>query len=142
MAGESHRTPDGVPPLQYLALTGFVIAQSLIFVSLLYVAQHFAGGGVIESAAWVTLLGFAGLTGIVFYTRKDFSLLRTVLMWGGFAALGLIVAGSVFGFQLGTFFSVGMVAFAGRPFSTTPPTSCITTPKTGTSQRRWSCSRQ
>jgi uncharacterized protein len=107
----AHRTAS--LPLQYLALTGFVIAQSLIFVPLLYVAQHFAGGGVIESAAWVTLLGFAGLTGIAFYTRKDFSFLRTVLMWGGFAALGLIVAGSIFGFQLGTFFSVGMVAFAG-----------------------------
>jgi len=61
----------------------------------------------------LTLLGFAGLTGIAFYTRKDFSFLHTVLMWGGFAALGLIVAGSVFGFELGTFFSVGMVAFAG-----------------------------
>lgn len=98
---------------QYLALTGFVIAQAVLFVPLLFVAQYTAGGGVIESAAWVTLLGFGGLTAIAFYTRKDFSFLRSVLMWGGVAAIVLIVSGSLFGFQLGTFFSVAMIGFAG-----------------------------
>ncbi len=107
----AHRTES--IGLQYLALGGFVVAEAFLFVPLLVMAQHAAGGGVIESAAWVTLLGFAGLTGIAFYTRKDFSFLRSVLIWGGFAAIGLIVAASIFGFQLGTFFSVGMVAFAG-----------------------------
>ena len=34
-------------------------------------------------------------------------------MWGGVCALLLIVASIVFGFHLGTWFSVGMVAFAG-----------------------------
>jgi len=99
--------------LQYLALAGFVVAQALIFVPLLYVAQIKAGGGVIESAAYVTLMGFAGLTAIAFYTRKDFSFLQPFLMWGGVVALVLIAAGTLFGFQLGTFFSVAMVAFAG-----------------------------
>ncbi|PSQ97563.1 MAG: permease [Bacteroidetes bacterium SW_9_63_38] len=99
--------------LQYLALAGFVAAQALIFVPLLYVAQYKAGGGVIESAAYVTLMGFAGLTAIAFYTRKDFSFLQPFLMWGGVVALVLIAAGTLFGFQLGTFFSVAMVAFAG-----------------------------
>lgn len=99
--------------LQYLALAGFVTAQALIFVPLLYVAQARAGGGVIESAAYVTLMGFAGLTAIAFYTRKDFSFLQPFLMWGGVVALVLIAAGTLFGFQLGTFFSVAMVAFAG-----------------------------
>ena len=34
-------------------------------------------------------------------------------MWGGVVALVLIVASVLFGFELGTFFSVGMIAFAG-----------------------------
>ena len=34
-------------------------------------------------------------------------------MWGGIVALVLIVAGVLFGFNLGTFFSIAMVAFAG-----------------------------
>jgi len=107
----AHRTAS--LPMQYLALGGFVLAQAIIFVPLLYVAQYQAGGGVIESAAYVTLMGFGGLTAIAFYTRKDFSFLRSVLMWGGVVALVLIAAGVLFGFQLGTFFSVAMIAFAG-----------------------------
>ena len=107
----AHRTES--LPMQYLALGGFVLAQSIIFVPLLYVAHYQAGGGVIESAAYVTLMGFGGLTAIAFYTRKDFSFLRTVLMWGGVVVLVLIAAGVLFGFQLGTFFSVAMVGFAG-----------------------------
>jgi len=57
--------------------------------------------------------GFAGLTLIVLLTRKDFSFLRGILWWGGIVALVLIVAGTIFGFQLGTYFSVAMVALAG-----------------------------
>jgi uncharacterized protein len=67
----------------------------------------------VRSAAAVTLFGFAGLTAVALITRKDFSFLRGVLMWGGVVALVLIVAGALFGFQLGTYFSVAMVALAG-----------------------------
>ncbi len=97
---------------QYAALAGYVLAQAIIFVPLLYIADNYAPG-VIASAAVITLVGFASLTGLVFATRKDFSFLRGVLMWGGIVAMVLIVAGVLFGFQLGTFFSVAMVALAG-----------------------------
>ena len=97
---------------QYAALAGYVVAQSIIFVPLLYLANSYAPG-MIASAAVITLLGFAGLTGLVFATRKDFSFLRGVLMWGGIIAMVLIVGGVIFGFQLGTFFSVAMIALAG-----------------------------
>jgi FtsH-binding integral membrane protein len=97
---------------QYLALAGSVVAEAIIFVPLLVIADHVAPGA-ISSAALVTMLGFAGLTGVAFVTRKDFSFLRGILMWGGIVALVLIVAGVIFGFQLGTFFSVAMVALAG-----------------------------
>ena len=97
---------------QYTALTAFVAAEAIIFVPLLFVAQSYADG-VIESAALVTLLGFGGLTAIVLITRKDFSFLGGLLKWGFVVALILIVAGVVFGFRLGTFFSVAMIALAG-----------------------------
>ena len=97
---------------QYLALAAFIVAQALILVPLLVMAQQVAPG-TIESAASVTLLGFGGLTFIAFYTRKDFSFLRSLLIWGGVGALVLIVGGALFGYQLGTFFSVGMIVFAG-----------------------------
>ena len=100
------------PTAQYLALGAFVAAEAIIFVPLLFIAQLYAPG-VIQSAAVVTLLGFAGLTAVAFWTRKDFSFLGGVLRWGMIVALVLIVAGAIFGFQLGTFFSVAMIAFAG-----------------------------
>ena len=97
---------------QYAALGGFIVAQAIVFVPLLAIANHFAPGA-ITSAAEVTVLGFIGLTAVVFTTRKDFSFLGAVLRWGLICAVVLIVAGLVFGFQLGTFFSVAMVALAG-----------------------------
>ncbi len=100
------------PAAQYSALAAFVVAEAIIFVPLLFIADLQAPGA-ISSAAIVTLLGFAGLTAVAVATGKDFSFLRGVLMWGGIAAVLLIVGSVIFGFQLGTFFSVAMVAFAG-----------------------------
>jgi len=97
---------------QYAALAGFVVAESIIFAPMLWLANQFAPGA-IQSAAVVTLIGFAGLTAVAFITRKDFSFLRGMLMWGGVVALLAIVGGAVFGFQLGTWFSVAMIGFAG-----------------------------
>lgn len=99
-------------PMQYAALGGFIILEALILAPILFIAQRFAPG-VIESATGITLVGFAALTAIAFITRKDFSFFRSFLMWGGFGALGLIVASYLFGWHLGTWFSVGMIVFAG-----------------------------
>jgi FtsH-binding integral membrane protein len=99
-------------PLQYLALAGFVVAQAIIFVPLLYIAMSIQPG-IIESAAGVTLLGTAGLTAVVFVTKKDFSFLRGILMWAGILALVAIVSSVLFGFEMGTWFSVAMIGFAG-----------------------------
>jgi hypothetical protein len=97
---------------QYAALGAFVFAEALIFVPLLYIANHYAPGA-IESAATVTLIGFAGLTAVAFISRKDFSFLGGLLKWGMVLALVAIVGGVLFGFNLGTWFSVGMVGLAG-----------------------------
>jgi FtsH-binding integral membrane protein len=99
-------------PAQYAALGGYVLADAIIFVPLLYMANTYAPGA-IQSAGLVTILGFAGLTAIAFVTKKDFSFLRTFILWGGVLALVAIVASVIFGFALGTFFSVAMVGLAG-----------------------------
>lgn len=97
---------------QYAALAGFVVAESIIFVPLLYLANSVAPGA-ITSAAAVTFFAFTALTLVVFMTRKDFSFLRGILFWGGIVAMVLIVGGAIFGFNLGTYFSVAMVGLAG-----------------------------
>jgi uncharacterized protein len=97
---------------QYAALAGYVVAEGLIFVPMLLIAQ-FMAPGTIQAAALVTLLGFTALTVIVYATRHDFSFLGPFLCFGGVVALATIVSGAIFGFQLGTLFSVGMVLLAG-----------------------------
>ena len=97
---------------QYLALAGFVVAEAVIFVPLLWIAFIKAPGAV-QSAATVTLIAFACLTAVAFLSRKDFSFLGSILRWGFMIALIAIVSGLLFGFHLGTWFSVAMVAFAG-----------------------------
>ncbi len=99
-------------PLQYIALVGFVVAQAIIFVPMLAIAIS-KQPGIIESAVGVTLLGTLGLTAVALITRKDFTFLGGILVWGGILALIGIVSAVLFGFQLGTWFSVAMIGFAG-----------------------------
>ena len=97
--------------MQYVGLLLYVAAQSVIFLPLLYIADRFAPGA-IQSAGIVTAVVFGGLTMVVFVTKADFSFLRSALFVGGFAAIGLIVASIVLGFQLGVWFSVAMIVMA------------------------------
>jgi FtsH-binding integral membrane protein len=104
------------PAKQYAGLGLYVVAEAVIFLPLLTIADRFAeikGQGSVIAPAAVTTLGlFALLTAVVFATRKDFSFLRAVLMFGGFAALGFIVVAAVFGFSLGPIFTYAMIALA------------------------------
>jgi len=97
---------------QYAGLGTYVVLQAVMFVPLLVMAEAYAPGA-IRSAAAVTTLGFGGLTAVVFSTRRDFSFLGAVVRWGLIVGLICIVAAAIFGFSLGTFFSVAMVGMAG-----------------------------
>jgi FtsH-binding integral membrane protein len=98
--------------MQYFAYGMYVLAEAIIFVPLLYLA-NLKAPGTIDSATLVTALGAGGLMVVAHRTRKDFSFLRAILMWGGILAVIAIIGGAVFGFQLGTWFSVLMIGFAG-----------------------------
>ncbi|MDY0168684.1 MAG: Bax inhibitor-1 family protein [Thermoguttaceae bacterium] len=99
------------PAMQYMGLGLYVLAQSVIFVPLLYIVRAF-DPGIIPAAGITTLALFGGLTAVVFITRKDFSFLRSILYFGGFAALGLIVVAILFQFALGPIFTYAMIALA------------------------------
>jgi len=96
---------------QYLGLGLYVVAEAVIFLPLVYIAQIQAEGAV-PAAALTTLVLFGVLTAVVFLSGADFSFLRTVLMFGGLAALVLIVCAIVVGFSLGPIFISAMIALA------------------------------
>jgi FtsH-binding integral membrane protein len=100
---------------QYLALLLFVVAEALIFIPLIYIALVFGEmnkSDVLNQAAITTLALFTGLSAVVLITKKDFSFLRSIITIGSFVALGIIIAGMIFGFNLGLVFSGGMVLLA------------------------------
>jgi FtsH-binding integral membrane protein len=99
-------------PLQYAALAAYVGLYALISVPLLVYADAFAPGA-IRSAGVVTVIGFSGLTAVAFTTRKDFSFLGSLVRWGIVVLLVAIVASWLFGFELGTLFSVAVVGLMG-----------------------------
>lgn len=101
--------------MQYAGLGLYTVLQSVLFLPLIAMALMLGAQGeqgILSKAAMITTLMFVSLTGIVFVTRKDFSFMRSILLFGGLAAGGFIVASIVFGFTLGMVFSYLMVAFA------------------------------
>ncbi len=107
------KSPD--KNMQYLAYGLYILAEAFIFVPLIYIAAYYMDSGpeILNQAAIVTLALFTGLSAVVFVTKKDFSFLKTGLTIGFFIAIGLIIAGTLFGFNLGLWFSVGMCLLAG-----------------------------
>ncbi|WP_106791509.1 Bax inhibitor-1 family protein [Aquimarina sp. Aq78] len=100
---------------QYLGLLLFVVAEAFIFIPLIGIAMMIAesgGANILNQAAILTLALFTGLSAVVLITKKDFSFLKSILAIGFFIAIGLIAAGLLFGFNLGLWFSVGMVILA------------------------------
>lgn len=100
---------------QYIGLVLYVIAEAFIFIPLIFIAMSIAesgGGNILYQAAILTLSLFTGLSAVAFFTKTDFSFLKSILTIGFFIALGLIIAGTIFGFNLGLWFSVGMVVLA------------------------------
>jgi FtsH-binding integral membrane protein len=99
---------------QYAGLFGIAIAESVIFAPFLhYVFEVRDGSATVASAAAITGLGFGGLSVVALVTSKDLSFLRPLVMWGFVLALVLIVGAVLFGFNLGTWFSVAMIGLAG-----------------------------
>ena len=100
--------------IQYMAFALYAFAQAIIFVPLLYIAIYYTeSADLVQQAAIVTLALFVGISAIVFITKKDFSFLKAGLTIGFFIAMGLIIAGTLFGFNLGLWFSVAMCLLAG-----------------------------
>jgi FtsH-binding integral membrane protein len=96
---------------QYMGLGLYVVAEAVIFAPLFYIALR-VNPQAIATAGVATLGLFTLLTAIVFVTRKDFSFLRSGLVFGGFASIGLIIVAALFSFNLGPIFAYAMIALA------------------------------
>lgn len=100
-------------PVQYAGLVLYAAFYAFFFSPILWIAATVpAYAGVLPQAAGLTILTFGGLTAFVFMTRKDFSFLGPILFVGFLVAMGCIVCGVIFGFNLGIWFSGAMILLA------------------------------
>lgn len=97
--------------LQYAGLGLYIVALSIVFLPMMYIATTYAPD-VLPKAALITGALVGGLTMVVFTTRKDFSFLAPALTIGFVVALGIIIASIAFGFTIGIFFSAAMIVFS------------------------------
>ncbi|QDU62450.1 Inhibitor of apoptosis-promoting Bax1 [Planctomycetes bacterium Pan216] len=108
---------SGSRQTQYAGLGLYVIAESLIFAPIIYLANSMGATesvpyGILPTAGVVTIAIFAALSMVVFVTKKDFSFLAPALTIATFGVFGLIIASAIFGFSLGILFTVGMIVLA------------------------------
>ena len=96
---------------QYFGLGLFVVAQAIIFVPILHIANGYFEGA-ISTAAYITALLVIGLTSTVFISKKDFSFIGGFLKIGFLIGLGFILCSFIFGFSLGLVFSCAMALLA------------------------------
>ena len=103
---------------QYAGLALYVVCEAIIFMPLLVAAAWLDaknGGGehFILKAAVITGIAFGGLTSVVMVTKADFSWLRNFLVVATFIAIGVIIAGALFGgFSIGLFGIGAFIALA------------------------------
>lgn len=97
---------------QYAGLYLYVAAEAIIFLPLLLLAESYAPDAIPQAGIMTAALA-GGITAFAFWSGKNFSYLGGFITMSGFLALGVIVCAILFGFQLGLWFSVAMLAFAG-----------------------------
>ncbi len=97
--------------VQYSALTLYALVEAVFFSPLFLIA---VATKLLIPAIAITLCIFGVLTAIVMITGKDFSFLRSILFYVGFAVFGMIILGFFFpALVTGIGFAAFMILFAG-----------------------------
>lgn len=98
--------------LQYAAFAAYVFIFALIATPAVLLANAMQPG-LVDSAAGITVLASVGLIATAMITRKDFSFLRGIVVWGMMLAFVAILASLFLGFELGQWFSLAMIGVLG-----------------------------
>ena len=99
--------------MQYVALGLYILLEAFIFVPLIGMAFMAGGEGTIQNillpGVIITVALFAGLILTVFITGKDFTFLKAAIGIGFMVMFGIAIIGMIFGFNIGSWFSIGMI---------------------------------
>lgn len=96
-----------------IAFAGWVVLLAFLIAPLVLILSRVNGPQIVTDAAMLTAVTFTGLTAIVFFTGKDFSFLRGILMFSGFALLAVGLVGAIGGYSIGMWYSAAIVVLMG-----------------------------
>jgi len=106
-------TLPGLPlSQQYLGLGLYTLGQAIIFMPIVAYIRFYEDDSVLVTGGLITLGLVVGLSLIAIDPRTNFSILRGALFIGFPVSLGLIIASMLFGFGLGTWFTMVMIVLA------------------------------
>ncbi len=97
--------------MQYVGLYLYVFIEAIIFLPLLLLANILAPD-TIAQAGILTFALTAGITAYALISKENFSYLGGFLMIASFVIFGVVICAVFFSWQLGLWFSLGMVAFS------------------------------
>ena len=100
------------PASQWGGYLLLVAANALIFAPMLVIAELQVPGTVAQAGQYA-VGGFVILSVVAHRSSRDFTWLGASLRWFGILALAGIALAVLTGFQLGTWFSLAMIGFAG-----------------------------
>jgi FtsH-binding integral membrane protein len=100
-------------PINVVAYFTYAFLFGLLLAPIVLVAANTAPV-VLTQASILTAFVFTGMTAWAFLSKKDFSFLGGILSIAFFGMLGVAIAGMIFGFTIGLWYSViGVIVFAG-----------------------------
>ena len=98
--------------MQYVGLGVYIVVQAVILAPAMHLASVYAPNAIVDAGVATAAL-VTGLTYVCFTTRKDFSFLGPIIAIASIVAIGLCIAGAIFGFDLGIVFAGAIVLLAG-----------------------------
>jgi len=98
--------------MQYVGLGVYILVQAVILAPAMHLASVYAPNAIVDAGVATAAL-VTGLSYVCFTTRKDFSFLGPVIAIASIVAIGLCIAGAIFGFDLGIVFAGAIVLLAG-----------------------------
>ena len=96
-------------PINVIAYAAWVVLLAFLISPIVLYVNAERGSEVITEASTLTALVFGVLTLTVFWTSKDFSFLKGILMFAGLSLFAVGIAGAIFGFSVGLWFSAAVV---------------------------------
>lgn len=97
--------------MQYVGLGIYILVQAVILAPAMHLAQLYAPTAIVDAAIATAALVTA-LSYVCFTTKKDFSFLGPIIAIASIVAIGLCIAGALFGFNLGVVFAGAIVLLA------------------------------